>query len=48
LERIARGVATAPEFYRYYYFLLIVLTQPNRGFCLTEIGYDYLVLETCL
>lgn len=36
------------EFYRYYYFIVTVLNQPERGFNLTDISYDYSLLETAL
>mgnify|MGYP000876438192 CR=1 FL=1 len=35
-------------FYRYYYFLLVALTKPERGFLIDDIDYEYAVLEAAL
>lgn len=44
LENIARELKNDNEFYRYFFFLLTMLTRPAKGFCLTEINYDLFVL----
>lgn len=35
-------------FYRYYFFLLVALTKPERGFMFNGIDYEYQVLEVAL